>query len=213
MREIETIAEMEAFLATAEKFSCVAVQSVDLTGFTEEFMKRDVEESVFLGCTLDMNVVMKLIASGNCVFPAIKGVPYQPYRGQLYSKESIFDGFIADRPETYKQTTDYRVYRHWEATGKYHPESILETLARRLHDHAITNALNALIAPWRDSSRIIAIMGGHSLYRSNADYRKVAQIAKRLSEKRAPHGIRGWAGSNGSHPFGCLFCQSPRKQN
>ena len=212
MREIETTAEMKAFLASGEAFNYIAVQSVNLTGFTAELMARDVQKSVFLGCELDMNVVMKLIAGGNCVFPDIKGVPYQPYRGSLYCKDTIFDGFDPDRPETYKQTTDYRVYRHWDETGKYHPESILETLARRLHDHAITNALNALIAPWRKTYRIVAIMGGHSLHRSNEDYRKVALMAKQLSEKGRLMVSGGGPGAMEATHLGVCFANRPESE-
>jgi predicted Rossmann-fold nucleotide-binding protein len=80
--------------------------------------------------------------------------------------------------ESYRATIDGRIYDHFENSGRARPPSILEDLARRLHDHAVTDALHEHLA----GRRVVAIMGGHGLSRTDDTYRDVAVIARTLTE-------------------------------
>ncbi len=66
--------------------------------------------------------------------------------------------------------------------GAAEADTIHESMARRLHDHAITDAKKDFIRQY-DDKKIVAIMGGHSLKRNAPDYRDVCLISKKLTEK------------------------------
>jgi predicted Rossmann-fold nucleotide-binding protein len=95
----------------------------------------------------------------------------------LYSAESLYDGYVRGEIRSYDQTPDARIYQHYLETGGPRPCSIIETLARRLHDHAITDALEEVIA----GRNVVAIMGGHSMKRDEAGYLQIALLSRRLS--------------------------------
>ena len=78
-------------------------------------------------------------------------------------------------------STHTRIYKHYTERGKQACD-IAETLARTLHDHSISDALHDLLA-MHDERRIVAIMGGHSLLRTDSMYRKVVIASKRLAER------------------------------
>ena len=159
----------------------MAVQGLDLTGFSEQLRGCDFSGSVFLGCALADDIQLEIIKSGGLHFPGIEGLPYKPFRGSLYNRKTLFDNYDPQNPGSYIETTDWKIYQHYVKTGKDNPGSILESLARRLHDHAITDALTDFLHPFKEQFRIVAMMGGHSLSRDSSDYKKAAQISHTLS--------------------------------
>jgi predicted Rossmann-fold nucleotide-binding protein len=104
------------------------------------------------------------------------------YHPKLYDRQSIYEGYDYRRPETFPQSYDQRVYQHYVSHGKSEPHNIQESLARRIHDHSITDALHDFAGGYPDK-RIVAIMGGHGLPRGSEDYTKVALIARELARK------------------------------
>lgn len=106
--------------------------------------------------------------------------PYNPFRKYLYTPLSLYDGYQPGDPDSYKQSFDYKVYEHYLKTGKKATE-IEETLARSLHDHAITGALDDYLARFKEY-QLIAIMGGHGLLRTDEVFRKVVLLSKLLTE-------------------------------
>ena len=70
-----------------------------------------------------------------------------------------------------------RVYAHFVETGRANSTSIKVTLARRLHDFSITDAIDHMI----EGEKIVAIMGGHGLLRTDPMYAAVARIARSLT--------------------------------
>ena len=44
-------------------------------------------------------------------------------------------------------TPDARIYAHWNSRGAANSPSLLETLAQRLHDHAVTDAMEEVLDP------------------------------------------------------------------
>jgi predicted Rossmann-fold nucleotide-binding protein len=129
--------------------------------------------AMFLGCTLSPATRRRAEAAGALVFPHIPDVPYSVYRSSLYTPAELFEGFEPERPGSYADTPDARIYRHRKDHGLY-PDR-LHALAERLHDHAITEALTATLegAP-------VAVMGGHALGRDTPGYRRAVRLGAAL---------------------------------
>ncbi|MFY2564272.1 LOG family protein [Corallococcus terminator] len=181
MIELETPEAFERHLRDGRTLVNVVIQGLDLRRYTRELSTAALEGTVFLGCELEKDALQTALAHGALVFPPITGVPYQPYRGGLYSPEELYSDFDRTRPETYADTLDARIYRHWESHGRGSPPTLLETLAQRLHDHAVTDAMEDLLAASGPPRKVVAIMGGHSMKRGKPDYREVATLARELT--------------------------------
>lgn len=180
VKEFEDLGTLDAALAR-DAIAGAVVQGLDLSEHGSRLSMANVAGSVFLGCRLPREVMADLTLRGALVFPNLPGnLPFRPYRSTLYTAGELFEAFDPDDPGSYCRCLDARVYRHWEAEGKGSPGSILETLARRLHDHAVTDALEELL---RDHDRVVAIMGGHSMSRDAPSYRAVAWMSRELTRK------------------------------
>ena len=168
---------MEQFLKHVEAglpLSNVVFQGLDLTAQSEQLCKADLTGSVFLGCQLHSRVLKRAHSQGAVIFPTFPGLIYNPYRGALYTAEELYAGFDRHRPETYQDTLDARIFKHWNERGGESANSIMDTLAQRLHDHAITDALDDMLERGQAVPRkIVAIMGGHNMARGAPDYRQV----------------------------------------
>ena len=213
MQELETLAALERHLAEGRSLANVILQGLDLTGREALLQGQDVTGALFLGCVLGAGQVQALLAAGAMVFPPFRGLPYSPYRGQLYTPDELYAGFDPRLPASYADTLDARVYAHWVARGRANPPSLLETLAQRLHDHAVTDALEDLLAgrdPLLGVPRdVVAIMGGHAMRRGEADYAGVALLAREL----AGHGFflvsGGGPGAMEATHLGAWFARRP----
>ncbi len=176
--EIESLEEFDTRVAAGRDLRNCVFQGVDLRERTDELLAGDLGNCVFLGCQMMEAAVEHAYAKGAMVFPRLDGIPFRAYRGALYSPEELLGEYRIGDPASYEDTLDKRVYDHFEAHGRDQAPSILETLARRLHDHAITDALQDFIR----GKKIVAIMGGHSIGRDEEEYREVALLAKELTE-------------------------------
>ena len=125
-------------------------------------------------------------AAGATIIPSFDQIPlelpYEPFRPHLYTAEELFSGFRPDEPCSYCETPDARIYSHWSRTGRSEPDDILETLARRLHDHSIRDALDEVLDT-QDGKRVVGVMGGHSMPRTDPQYETVVRIARSLAER------------------------------
>ena len=111
--------------------------------------------------------------------PSVR-IPFDLFREQLYSAESLYKGYQLGKPVSFKECYDQQVYHHYLKAGKSATE-IKETLARTLHDHSMTNAMNDFLAQF-DEKRVVGIMGGHGLLRNKEAYRQVVMVSKTLAE-------------------------------
>lgn len=111
--------------------------------------------------------------------PSVR-IPFDLFREQLYSAESLYKGYQLGKPVSFKECYDQQVYHHYLKAGKSATE-IKETLARTLHDHSMTNAMNDFLAQF-DEKRVVGIMGGHGLLRNEEAYRQVVMLSKTLAE-------------------------------
>ncbi len=174
MREIHNLDDLLPLLASGAPLLDTVLRGLDLRADGAALAGRDLQGLVLLGCSLTPTDIVAVINAGALVFPPITGLPYEPWRTSLYSPEELFDGFVADDPCTYCDTLDARVYRHFRATGGADEPPMLEAFTRRLHDHGISQALEAML---RSHDRVVAIMGGHGMSRATDVYLDVARLA------------------------------------
>jgi predicted Rossmann-fold nucleotide-binding protein len=179
--ELHNLNELASCLRGNGDIRHVVIQGVDINPVASEIAHVDVTGTVFLGCEMSQAISHVLLENGALLFPKLRGIPYQPYRAELYTPQELFDGFNPAEPESYAATPDARIYAHAIATGKCAPSSILEALARHLHDHAIEEALQEYLAPY-DETRIVGIMGGHALKRTDASYREIVKVGQALTQ-------------------------------
>ena len=179
MHEIETADALAAWL-TQPAPEPVAVQAQDLGPHEAQLLRGSFPGSLFLGCTLSEAVAGHLVATGSVVLPNVGGFLFRAHRGRLYTPEELFGGFDAADPEAHLKTLDHLIYEEYVAAGKPSGETIEVTLARRLHDHSVTDALEDFLS---EGARVVAIMGGHGMERAEPMYAAVARIARALTRK------------------------------
>ncbi|MEZ4960155.1 MAG: hypothetical protein R2830_10110 [Saprospiraceae bacterium] len=178
MKEFESVEELKEYLANVSEVLEIAVQSLDLRQIEEMMLLKTFKNCIFLGCKMTQNIQEKILKE-NYIFPTID-VPYNIYPNKLYDKESLFNNYDPTAPESYELTLDKVIYNHYIKTGK--ETSVLkETLARRLHDHSITDSLQEFLSNY-DERKVVAVMGGHGLSRDDISYKQVAEISKTLTE-------------------------------
>ena len=177
--EVETTKEFLDILPSRKKFEHFAFQNIDFSSITNEIKDIGFSNCLFLGCKFNSTDLVRLI-SDNDIFPNLE-LPYNQYPAKLYTKASLYTSYKTGNPSSYKQTYDFKVYDHFIRTGK-ESASISEELARRIHDHAITDALYDFLSGY-DERRVVAIMGGHDLSRKSDDFLKVSLLSKLLCEK------------------------------
>ncbi|MBQ7576241.1 MAG: hypothetical protein IJT26_06890 [Bacteroidales bacterium] len=133
----------------------------------------------FMGCRIPKEMERGL--GKKClIFPALD-LTYNSFRGGLYNRSSLYEGYTPGKEETFADCYDTRVYNDYIQNGK-HCDNILETLGRSLHDHSIENAMFDFLSHY-DEKQIVAVMGGHALKRTDKQYRNVVTISKALVEK------------------------------
>lgn len=167
--DIESLGDFTARVASGARSMCGwHLQSLDLTGQTEAIRSLDVAGALFLGCTLNRPDEESVRERGALVFPQVPGSPVDSYRPELYTARELFDGI----DDGYETTLDARAYA-WSRQ----PRSRDLTLAQALHDHAVDDALAVSLA----DSRVVGIMGGHSLARGSDAYADAAHLARELT--------------------------------
>lgn len=110
----------------------------------------------------------------------MREVPFEVSRNTLYSATELYAGYDPGDPQSFDTCYDKRVYTHYIAKGKQAAE-VEESLSRTLHDHGIHQAMNAFFDTHEGRS-CIGIMGGHALLRTDAMYRDIVRLSKRLTE-------------------------------
>lgn len=108
-------------------------------------------------------------------------VPYDVSRNRLYTGDELFDAFDPNDPGSLAKCLDSRVAQHVAETGPLYPEPV-EMWARTLHDHRIRKAMYEFLG-WFEQNRVVGVMGGHALSRTDPSYRRVVELAMRLTEK------------------------------
>ncbi|TWU56724.1 hypothetical protein Poly51_26410 [Rubripirellula tenax] len=176
--EFETADKLARHLAEDIDLRHAVFQGVDLTAFADRLAKADLRDAVLLGCVIPESLQGKLFDASAIIFPHIPNTPFAKYRGLLYTPEELQDAYRPGDHDSYQATLDGRIYEHFKRSGP-NPDDAVEALTRRLHDMAITDAMQEFIV----GKRIVAIMGGHSMRRSDPMYTQVALIGRELTQK------------------------------
>jgi predicted Rossmann-fold nucleotide-binding protein len=178
--EIDSLDECAAWLAIGDDRPPAAFRALDLRD-ASGFESGSFEGCLFLSCVLTPAQAGFLTTTGATVLRDDPRRPFTAHRTRLYSVEELYAGFDPDAPPDatggYESTFDAQVYAHWAGTGRQNPPMIDESLARRLHDHSITEALDDQLV----GRRPVAVMGGHGMERASADYAQIARVARSLA--------------------------------
>ncbi len=180
MQELETLEAFDDHLDVVKSLVGVACQGLDLRQRSWRLFEADVRGAFFLGCQLEASALEYLNTKGACVFPAFADLSFSPFRATLYTADELYSGYVPGNHSSYDTTPDARAYRSHVATAE--GLGVVDTLAERIHDHAIDDALRQLLSAV-DTHRIVAIMGGHSLIRTDATYRTVAELSRQLTRE------------------------------
>lgn len=178
-KEIDRQEDFKALLNGSRPISRYVFQNIDFTEFESEIWQYSFEDNLFLGCIVP-DLFFQVYSISNVFIPQFKGLPYNSFPKSLYDRKSLLGEYVPGKPESYENTFDNKVHKHFIRTG-IQAKSIHETLARRLHDHAITDNLEEFISQW-DEKKVVAVMGGHNLLRSDENYEVVIRVSKKLTE-------------------------------
>lgn len=155
-----------------------AFQYIDFNLVPDYAISVHFRDCLFLGCEIPFPMEKRI--EGDClVFPRM-GMKYKAFASCLYSGDTLYEGYDPAVEGSFDTCFDTRVYKDYIEKGK-HANCIRETLARAIHDHSMTDAMNGLLDEY-DERDIVAIMGGHAMKRTDESYEKVVRISKRLTE-------------------------------
>lgn len=177
--EIENEAQALSLLKTHEGvIRNVAFQDIDFTQIAEEAENHTYSDCLFLGCEMSSKM-LELIGRSSSVFPQLNK-PFKSFRSELYNADTLYEGYELGNPNSFESTFDQRVYKHYIENGK-EASDISETLARSMHDHSISDAMGDFLKNF-DERKVVSVMGGHGLKRTDPAFRQVAIISKKLTE-------------------------------
>ncbi|MFF8833601.1 LOG family protein [Streptomyces sp. NPDC015131] len=170
-REIETLREFDEVAARGSLVG-FRLQSVDLTERTEVLLALPVTAAVFLGCRMEPEAAAKVRAEGALVFPPVPHVPFDPYRGLLYTPDELFAGLAE---HGYEGTPDALTYAWFGRTRS--DGDIFGSMLRAVHDDAVSDALDEHLA----GARVVGVMGGHAMARGTDAYAGAARLGRSLA--------------------------------
>lgn len=175
------IENTQQFFAIAQQGSTLrhyAFQGIDFDTLSQQ-MCCTYEDCIFMGCNIPDSMRESICC--DCIILPRVAAPYAVFPSALYTASTLYHGYDRCVPATFDTCYDTQVYNHYMEQGKS-ASDIRETLCRTLHDHSISDALHDLLSKYNERD-VIAIMGGHSLSRTDAVYLLVARIARALTEQ------------------------------
>lgn len=171
--EIETLDEFDHVVAHGT-LAGHRVQSVDLTVRTSALLSADLTGAVFLGCRMQPEAAAKVRSDGALVFPPVPDLPFDPYRGLLYSPDELFAGLATGAYDVTLDALAYAWFQRTKANG-----DIFASMLRSIHDDAISDALDELLV----GSRVVGVMGGHAMARGTDAYAGAARLGRVLARE------------------------------
>ena len=182
-------------------------QSLDLRGRTAQLEALHAQGGIFLGCTFDAGVEESLRSRGALIFPKLEAVPFNPYRGRLYTPQELYAGITDSR---YEDTPDARVYQWSIRPGQRH--RLDATLAAALHDHSIGDALDELTRSELCAGRtMVGVMGGHAAHRGSAVFEEAALLGRLLARDGRVVATGGGPGTMEAANLGAYLSEAPER--
>ena len=179
--------EWNDLISTSNNLTNKVIQDINFCKKEVDWENIILNNTSFLGCTFKQDTAISLIERGAFVYPKFKDLPYNPYRGKLYSWQELMEGY---HPEN-DQSTDIKIYNHFKK-NKYNPP-VSEALAQRLHDHSIDDALRRILEyddEGMTKKKVVGFMGGHSTRRGSQFYVETA-LAAQLATKQGYYVVTG----------------------
>lgn len=204
--ELESLAAFDEHLDRHKSLAETACQGLDLRERSWRLIEADVRAAFFLGCQLEASALEYLHDHGAVVFPAMSGLPFRSFRAGLYDAAELYQGYVPGEHETYAATPDSMSYHAHKRTAK--DLDVVATLAERIHDHAIDNALHQHLAQVGPDS-VVAIMGGHGLTRTDKAYIQVAHLGRALTAAGFYVATGGGPGAMEAANFGAWMAAYP----
>ncbi|MDX9722508.1 MAG: LOG family protein [Myxococcota bacterium] len=177
-REIESLDALQAALDQGQALRGWVVQGLSLCEL-HGIESANWDGCLFWGCDFGSPGLQAMIVErGGIIIPRFEGLPFETDRTILYTPDALYEGFDE---AGYEGSLDYRIYLQ-SHTERLHPggRSLYQSLAERLHDHSIFDALEEYVFE-NASNGVVALMGGHAVGRDEALYRQVAQLAQQLA--------------------------------
>lgn len=179
--------EWNDFISSSNNLTNKVIQDVNFCTKNVDWEALILDNTSFLGCTFRRDEAIPLIERGAFVYPKFKDLPYNPYRGKLYSWQELMEGYTKEKDNS----IDINIYKHF-IKNKYNPP-VSEALAQRLHDHSIDDALRRILE-YDDlgmtKKKVVGFMGGHSTRRGTQFYIETA-IAAQLATKKGYYVVTG----------------------
>nr|WP_051813700.1 LOG family protein [Streptomyces sp. NRRL S-340] len=171
-REIESLAEFDEVVLAHGSLARYRVQSVDLTDRGDVLVSVDTTGAVFLGCAMAPDAAAKVRADGALVFPPVPHLPFDPYRGFVYTPGELFESLAESGYEATPDARAYAWFQRTRADGDIHA-----SMLRAIHDDAVSDALDELLA----GARVVGVMGGHAMERGTQEYAGAARLGRALA--------------------------------
>jgi predicted Rossmann-fold nucleotide-binding protein len=214
--EFSSLAELDEWLDRGHSLAGSTLAGLDLTrpDIESRVLKSSLRGSMFFGCTLSSELAQAIRLQGGMVFPRFEALPFDPYRSELYTVAELMQGYERGQPETIAETLDARIFGYFKSRHAFGMRpTVVETLACRLHDHAIDRALDDLLRPPGQAElRVVGIMGGHKLRRDDPGFFKVAAISQTLTESGYFIATGGGPGAMEAGNLGSWFAGEPRSR-
>lgn len=176
---IRSASELEQHISIHGDINKCTIQGIDMESVDISWDKIECEELTLISCSLPEWLEIYLRKKEVMIFPGITGLPYDPFRSELYSWREL----MADSPSGKYASWDEEVYEHFKEK-RFNP-GLREALYQRIHDHAMDDGLRRLLEFDDDgmtNQKAVGIMGGHGTTRTDPFYAQTAETARMLSE-------------------------------
>ena len=206
--EFESLEEVRSHLQSTGDFRSAVFQGLDLQSLGQSLQNAKLADALFLGCSIPADLYAAIQNQNGTVFPKLAGFPFNPYRNSLYTPRELLGDYEKGQSSSYKDTLDGKVYQHFMDGGGQNPADVTEALARRLHDLSISDALYEKI----EGRRVVAIMGGHALERTDSVYQETARLSRELTHKGYLLASGGGPGAMEATHLGAWFATRPESE-
>jgi predicted Rossmann-fold nucleotide-binding protein len=176
--DVEDLAGFDSLVAAgATSMHGWHFQSVDLRQRSDELTGLRASGAIFMGCRFAGGIEALLRARGALIFPTLPNIPFNAYRGHLYTGQELYAGVAGGE---YEAVPDAQIYQWTLQEGR--GRALNATLATAMHDHAISDALDEFLdACAMDGMPVVGVMGGHASGRDSAEYAQAAQLGRTLA--------------------------------
>ena len=179
-------------------------QSLDLRGRAAPLRTMDAQGAIFLGCTFDDGVEDTLRGRGALIFPRMESVPFNPYRGQLYTPQELYSGPPGEptKPRWTPGSTS-------GASGPGSGTGWTPRWPRRCMTMSIGDALDELVRSELGGRSMVGVMGGHTAHRGTPAFTEAAVAGRLLARSGRVVATGGGPGAMEAANMGAYLSELP----